>query len=105
MIYIELLLITIIVSLIYGTGFFEEMDKMISARWKFVHLPKIIMCQNCATWWICLLWILITGYFKFGAILFAISMWYVSPIFSKMMQMAVNAIDRVLDWMSEKLGI
>lgn len=96
-IYVELLIISAIVSLIYGTGFFEELDNWISGKWKFVHLPKIVMCSNCATWWLCLLYILITGNMHLVTILFCICMWYISPIFSNFMYICIDFLNKMLD--------
>lgn len=57
---ITLLLINIFVVLAHESGFFEYMDDWVSKKWKFHHLPKIVMCALCQTWWLSLLYIILT---------------------------------------------
>jgi Na+/H+ antiporter NhaD/arsenite permease-like protein len=44
MMILTLLLINIFVVLAHESGFFEYMDDWVSKKWKFHHLPKIVMC-------------------------------------------------------------
>lgn len=56
----SLLLINLIVVLAHESGFFISLDEWVSSKWKFHHLPKIMMCALCQTWWLSLLYIIIT---------------------------------------------
>lgn len=56
----NLLLINLIVVLAHESGFFISLDEWVSSKWKFHHLPKIMMCALCQTWWLSLLYIIIT---------------------------------------------
>lgn len=58
--YIMLLLINLFVMLVHESGFFEYWDDKISNKYRFHHLPKILICANCQTFWISVLYILIT---------------------------------------------
>lgn len=60
MIILALLLINIFVVLAHESGFFEYLDEKVNSKWKFYHLPKIVMCALCQTWWLSLLYIIIT---------------------------------------------
>lgn len=68
----SLLLISAIIMLIFESGFWSEMDDMISAKFKFHHLPKIFICQYCQTFWISLIWLLFTQPFSLWLILAAL---------------------------------
>lgn len=57
----SLLLINLIMSLIHESGFILYVDEWINNKWKFYHLPYPIRCLLCGTWWLSLLFIIITG--------------------------------------------
>lgn len=101
----NVLLIAVIVSLIYGTGFFEEMDNWVNKHWKLCHLPKIIMCPNCATWWLCLIYIIVTGQFNLPMLLLCITMWYLSPLFSNIMYLLIDILNGFLEGFKKLLGL
>ena len=56
----SLLIINFIMVLIHESGFIQNVDEWISSRWKFYHLPYPIRCLLCGTWWLSLLFIIIT---------------------------------------------
>ena len=101
MIYLDIFIVACVVSLIHSTGFFDDMDEMVSKRWKFIHIPKIIMCQNCLTWWCCLIWVLFSGNLSLFSLLFCILMWYVSPLISRVLQLIIDGFGCILDKLSE----
>lgn len=57
----SLLLINLIMTLIHESGFIVYVDEWINNKWKFYHLPYPIRCLLCGTWWLSLLFIIITG--------------------------------------------
>lgn len=57
----SLLLINLIMTLIHESGFILYVDEWINNKWKFYHLPYPIRCLLCGTWWLSLLFIIITG--------------------------------------------
>lgn len=57
----SLLLINLIMTLIHESGFILYVDEWINNKWKFYHLPYPIRCLLCGTWWLSLLYIIITG--------------------------------------------
>ena len=58
---INLLLINVIMSLIHLSGFIENMDNWVESKFKFHHLPYPVRCCLCGTWWLSLLFIIVTG--------------------------------------------
>lgn len=65
---LDLLLIACIMTLIYMSGFFEVMDEWINKKYRFYHLPYPFHCCLCGTWWMSLLYIIITGQISLLAI-------------------------------------
>lgn len=61
---IELLLINLILTLIFYSGFVDEVDGMISRKWRFHHLPKPFSCLLCSTFWASLIWVAVTHQFS-----------------------------------------
>lgn len=57
----SLLTINLIMTLIHESGFIVYVDEWINGKWKFYHLPYPIRCLLCGTWWLSLLFIIITG--------------------------------------------
>lgn len=46
--------------LIHESGFIEKLDSWVNNKWRFYHLPFPVRCQLCTTWWLSLLYIIIT---------------------------------------------
>ena len=61
MIYSDLLIIMTIIALGYESGFVDNLDEWVNRKWKFHHLPHLVLCRLCSTWWISLFWIIVTG--------------------------------------------
>lgn len=59
--YIDLVLISIVVALVFESGFWDSLDEEINKRFKFHHLPQLLMCSLCQTWWLTFIYILVTG--------------------------------------------
>ena len=57
---LNLLWINLIVVLVHEAGFFTYLDEWVNKKWKFYHLPKLLTCALCQTWWLSLLYIIIT---------------------------------------------
>lgn len=58
---LQLLVISAIVALVYMSGFWDSVDEYINKKFKFYHLPHILECTLCQTFWLSLLYIIITG--------------------------------------------
>lgn len=57
----NLLYINLIIVLIHESGFITYVDDWINGKWKLYHLPYPIRCALCSTWWLSLLFIILTG--------------------------------------------
>lgn len=58
---IDLILINVIVTMIFLSGFIDSLDEAISGRWRFHHLPKPFSCNLCSVWWASVIYVAVTG--------------------------------------------
>ena len=101
---LNLLIINIIMVLIHESGFIEKMDEMISTRWKFYHLPYPVKCLLCGTWWISLLYIIITpGAFTLFNIMLCLLNAHLTEITQGIWRVGKEAIMKVLGWFNRIL--
>lgn len=49
-------------SLIHNSGFIDNLDDFISRKFPLFHLPMVIRCCLCSTWWLSLAYVWITGH-------------------------------------------
>ena len=104
MMILTLLLINIFVVLAHESGFFEYMDDLVSKKWKFHHLPKIVMCALCQTWWLSLLYIILTpGAFTILNICLCMVNAHLTEITQGLWRTIKTAIMDVLGWINAKL--
>lgn len=91
MIYLNLFLITLIVVLVIDiSGFYEEMYLMIK-RWltkgRFTEEVKYIKpfsCSLCSSWWINLIYIIITGNFSLLLVAYILGLAVFTPIMKEL---------------------
>ena len=55
------MLINAIVSLVYLSGFWDNLDEWVASKWKFHHLPHLLTCALCQCWWLGLLYVIVSG--------------------------------------------
>lgn len=104
MMILTLLLINIFVVLAHESGFFEYMDDWVSTKWKFHHLPKIVMCALCQVWWVSLLYIILTpGAFTILNICLCMINAHLTEITQGLWRTIKTAIMDALGWINAKL--
>lgn len=101
---INLLLINFIVVLAHESGFFVSLDEWVSKKWKFHHLPKIMMCALCQTWWLSLLYVILTpGALSILSILLCLVNAHLTEITTGIWRTVKTAINDFLGWINTKL--
>lgn len=91
-----MLLTALITTLIYDSGFFEEMDKRVSKAFPLHHLPYPFHCCFCGTWWTLLFLIIVTGNLTIPCVLAALILARLTSIFSSVFSMVENAINKII---------
>ena len=78
---IDLLLITVAVSLVFLSGFPDEMDRMVNKRFPLYHIPqKPFRCCLCMSFWTMILYLIVTQQFTLISISCALGLAYGSDI-------------------------
>ena len=94
---IELLLINVIITLIFLSGFIDSIDEDISKRWKFYHLPKPFSCCLCSTFWASLIWVIATGQVSLLSIALCLINAHLTEIVSPLISLIKNALLKIIE--------
>lgn len=97
----SLLIINIIMVLVHESGFIEHLDSWVSSKWKFYHLPYPVRCLLCGTWWLSLLFIIITpGAFTLLNILLCLLNAHLTEITQGLWRTIKTAIMDLIGWIN-----
>ena len=94
---VDLLLISGIMTLIYKSGFFEVVDDWISHKYRFYHLPYPFHCCLCGTWWMCLLYIVVTGQVSLLSIFLCLVAAYSTNVLSPLFKLVENFLLKIIE--------
>lgn len=97
--YIDLIIMSLIVALVFESGFWDSLDEYINKRFKFYHLPHLLMCQLCQTWWLTLLYILVTGNFSLFNICVCLFIAYMGDIWRPILNLIKGYLLKLIEWM------
>lgn len=93
----QLLVISSIVALVYMSGFWDSLDEWINKKFKFYHLPHILECTLCQTWWLSLLYIIITGNLSILTIMLCLINAHLNMVVIAIFRTIFNFIMKVID--------
>lgn len=105
MLILKLFTIAAIVQLIHQAAFFEEMDKLFNKHYPLYHLPKLLTCSLCQTWWLCLLYIIVTGEISLYGILLCLISAHSVGVIEELYFLIFGGVRKMISWMIEKLEI
>ena len=100
---VELLLISVVVMMIFESGWWDNMDEFVNRKFKFHHLPKIFVCQFCQTFWLSLLWLFFTYEISVLSVFLALLNANVGEILLPLFKLLKGALNKVIEWMISKL--
>lgn len=103
MIELNLLLIATIVMMIFESGWWDEIDDMVSRKFKFHHLPKIFVCQFCQCFWLSLIYLMIAGKGLILGVFLALITANLSEILLPMFKLIKGAIMKGIEWLISKI--
>lgn len=104
-IFLNLLFINIFVVLVHEAGFFETIDTMISARYKFHHLPYIFLCALCQTFWLSIIYIIITGQITLWTIALCLLNAHMTKITQPLYRLIENILLKVIELINKCLKL
>lgn len=102
---INLLYINIFVCLVHEAGFFTYLDEWINDKFPFHHLPYIILCALCQTWWLSLLYIIICGPFNLMTIALCLINAHMTKIITPLYRLVENIMLKLLNLFNEWLNL
>ena len=105
MMILNLLLINLFVCLVHEAGFFETIDTMISERYKFYHLPYIFMCGLCQTFWLSLLYVIITGQLSILSVSLCLINAHMTKIITPLYRFIENLVLKVIELLNGWLNL
>lgn len=101
---IALLIINLILVLIHESGFIVNLDEWVNKKWKFHHLPYPVRCLLCGTFWISLLYIIITpGAFTLLNILLCLLNAHLTEITQGIWRTFKTGMMDLIGWISDKV--
>jgi hypothetical protein len=103
MIYLDLLYITLFVALIEDTGFWDNLDEEINRRFKLYHLPHLFRCSLCQTWWLCLLYIIVTNNLTFFNIIVCLLLANLPPFIIALFNSIKGIIWKLINILNNKI--
>lgn len=96
----SLLMINAIMTMIHESGFIMYVDDWINEKYKFHHLPYPIRCLLCGTWWLSLLYIIITGQLSLLMIVFCLLNAHLTQITQPLFRFVMNAMKKLIELMT-----
>lgn len=97
--YVDLIILSLIVALVFESGFWDSLDEYINKRFKFHHLPHLLMCQLCQTWWLTLLYILVTGNLSLFNICVCLLIAYMGDVWRPILNLIKGYLLKLIEWM------
>lgn len=94
---LQLLVISSIVALVYMSGFWNSLDEYINEKFKFYHLPHILECTLCQTFWLSLLYIIITGNLSIITIMLCLVNAHLNVVVIAIFRTVLNFILKIID--------
>ena len=94
---LQLLLINIILTLIFMSGFWDVMDSEVNKRIRFGHLPHILRCLLCQCWWASLIWVIATGHLSLLSIALCLINAHMTEVMTPLITLLKNALLKIIE--------
>lgn len=98
----NLLLINAIITMIFLSGFIDEIDAAINKKWKFYHLPKPFSCNLCSVFWASIIYIAIAGPFNLLTIALCLVNAHLTEITMPLITVVKNWLLKIVEWIMPK---
>lgn len=102
MIYLNCLLITVIFVIIsdklhFWDNFSPIIAKLLTGGVKKTPIQsKIMTCSTCQSWWMNLLYIVITGHFSIFMVAYILFLSYMAPVISDVLELLTETIKKII---------
>lgn len=83
--------------LIHESGFIENLDEWINKKYKFHHLPYPVLCCLCGTFWLSLLFVIITGQLSLLSIALCLLNAHLTVVVQPLCRFIINALLKLVE--------
>ena len=95
---LNLVWIGLIVALVYLSGFWDNLDNYINKKFGLgYHLPYLLQCSLCQTWWLSLLYIICTGHLTLFNIVLCLVNAHLSKVYIPLWTLIENIILKIIE--------
>lgn len=94
---LNLLYISLTVALVFESGFWDTLDGYVNQRFKFRHLPHLLMCALCQCWWLSLLYVILSGNISLPAIVLCLINAHIVEIEMAFVAFVKNLLYKVIE--------
>lgn len=101
--YFTMVMIAAIVTLVFESGFWDNLDRWVNSKWQFYHLPHLLLCGLCQTWWLCLGYLIISGNLTLFNIMIALMIAHLPEILSPLFNIVKGYVLKLIEWMGRGL--
>lgn len=101
---LELFLVTLIITLIYTSGFFEQMDYYVNKKFPPYHLPYPFRCNLCGVFWSTLFWTIVTGNLSLINVALCLLFAHSTHILVPALKTIENALLKVIEMINNLIG-
>ena len=102
---LDLLLINLIVALVYKSGFWDSLDGYINERFRFYHIPHILSCTLCQTFWLSVLYMLITNNITLLALVLCLVNAHLNIIIIAVISSILNFLMEIINGINKMLNL
>lgn len=106
---IDLLIISAIVSMVYLSGFWDNMDYFLNKHLRskgqpFYHLPYIFSCCLCQTMWLSVLYIVITGNLSLLTLALCLANATLNKVLTAIIQTIENYLFKIIELINKPVN-
>lgn len=101
---LNLLIINIFIVSVHLSGFFANLDDWVNRKFPPYHLPHILLCACCQTFWAGILYMLITGNTSLLWLMLCVLNALLTDITLPLVQLIINVGKRIIEWADDILN-
>lgn len=100
----EILMIATIMSLVHNSGFVENVDDYFNKKYPLRHLPYPVRCCLCGTFWLSLLFVILTAKLSLLSVLYCLIGATLTNVIRPALKVAENGLIRIIEKIDDKIN-
>lgn len=99
---LDLVYIGLIVALVFLSGFWDNLDEYVNKKFGLgYHLPHLLQCSLCQTWWLSLLYVIIVGKLSLLNVMLCLINAHLSKIYIPLWRFVENLLLKIIEIVSK----